>query len=372
MSIQYFEALRFRNFAKIDITPSPHLNIIYGNNGSGKTSLLEAIYYLGRARSFRTAKNHHLIANDCEDFICFGKIKSPEKTYHNLGIQRRRHDQNIKINGEVLQRTSDLARLLPMQVINNDVHHLIDGGPKIRRQFLDWGIFHSVPEYGLITKKYRQILNQRNAALKAHWQQTQIRHWDEGLIELGLKIDALRQEYVQKLSVELKLVFQDSFNLPPVQLHYRQGWDQACTFEEALNNGWEADYRRGLTHQGPHKAELSIRSDQRDLKDYVSRGQQKIISTLLVLAQIQLFSAVGQQQEHLVLLIDDLPSELDHQFAEYFLKKIQATQSQLFVTTTDHLLLNMTSQQNKTLFHVEHGVVTEKNTESTTSQLSTA
>jgi DNA replication and repair protein RecF len=185
------------------------------------------------------------------------------------------------------------------------------------------------------------------------------------LIDYGSKIDNMRHSYIEQLTPVLNSILQDSFNLPSIRLKYQSGWDQKVSFSEALRNSWESDVQRGVTHCGPHKADLKILSGHQALKDFVSRGQQKIITTLLVLSQIDLYghsSATSSttMQLPLVLLIDDLPAELDQDFAAYFLKKIIQTQSQLFVTATDYCLLNLHDQSNAKLFHVEHGRVQEQ------------
>ena len=360
MTITHFELQNFRNLKQLSLTPSPTLNIIYGKNGSGKTSLLEAIFYLGRARSFRTTHIQHLITQDQAHFVCFGKIKDQAGKQHNLGVRRSPQEQTIKIDSLHIQRTSDLARLLPLQIINNDVHHLIDGGPKIRRQFIDWGVFHSQPPFADIMKNYRHSLRQRNAALKQKWKQQDLVHWDKQLVQHAEQIDLLRRAYLERFTNAFMGLLQDSFNLPDVKLSYRCGWDKTKALSTALQDNWELDRQRGVTHSGPHKADLKLTTQgNQALREVVSRGQQKIIATLLVLAQILVFHERQDTSTNLVLLIDDLPAELDRDFSAYFMRKILEHNIQIFVSATEPTLLTIPKQTPYKMFHVEHGMLSE-------------
>jgi len=358
MSVTSLEAWRFRNFSHFHILPDSQLNIIYGKNGSGKTSLIEAVFSLGRLRSFRTSNPRQLISTGQEDCLCVARILDTQDHLHQLGIQRSRNTQLVKLDGELLKRSSDLANLLPLQIINNDIHLLIEGSPNTRRQFLDWGVFHLESTYGATLKQYRHILKQRNAALKKHWGKNDIALWDKQLISTGQRIHEMRQRYLDSLNHIWSSLLQDSFNLPPVSFQYFPGWDRQRDFASVLAESLESDIRLGKTHHGPHRADLRFRSNGQPLKEVVSRGQQKIIATLLLLAQVDFFT---QDSEHnLLLLIDDLPAELDRDFREYFLKKVLATRSQLFITAIDQesIDLSETSVSGK-MFHVEHGHVTE-------------
>ena len=358
MSIDSLEAWRFRNFEQFQLRPDPHLNVIYGDNGSGKTSLIEAIYTLARLRSFRTSDVKQLIATGKEDCLCVAKICDANDRLHNLGIQRTKNSLLVKLDGEPLRRSSELATLLPLQIINNDVHLLIEGGPSQRRQFLDWGVFHVEPVYGETMKQFRHILKQRNAALKKHWTAQQVRLWDEQLIETSEQIQRMRAVYIESLNVTLETLLADSFNLPSFTMHYHQGWEKQTSYAEVLKETLENDFRLGKTHYGPHRADLRLRSQGQALKEVVSRGQQKILATMMMLAQIEFFKQ--QTGRTLVLLIDDLPAELDRHFSSYFLQKVLDTNSQIFVTSTDYRSMGFSQTSiNGKMFHVEHGKITE-------------
>jgi DNA replication and repair protein RecF len=358
MSIDTFEAWHFRNFTHLCLTPAPRLNVIYGDNGSGKTSLIEAIYIMARLRSFRTSHFRNLISNGEADFLCRAKLHDASGHLHHLGIQRSKDSLLIKLDGDSLRRSSELAHLMPLQLINNDVHLLIEGGPRERRQFLDWGVFHVEPHYGVILKQLRHILSQRNAALKQHWTPQQIRHWDLPLVEASNQVHQMRQDYLDRLQPFLEQLLADSFNLPSIDIQYAQGWDKELSYEHALQQSLATDLQRGKTHYGPHRADLRLRSAGKPLKEVVSRGQQKILATLMMLAQIEFYKQ--HSGRGLVLLIDDLPAELDRHFARFFLDKVMDSESQVFVTTTDYHSLQLpdTMAEGK-MFHVEHGQIRE-------------
>lgn len=358
MSLEYFEACRFRNFSHLQITPAAHLNVIYGDNGSGKTSLIEAIYSTARLRSFRSADVRLLIANGEENFLCRAKIRSANDQPHHVGIQRSRSAVIVKLDGQPLRKSSELAKLFPLQIINNDVHLLIEGGPGQRRQYLDWGVFHVEPSYGDTIKTFRHLLKQRNAALREHRLRGQLKHWDVQLTSCASRINVMRQHYLDLLQPVLEELLSDSFNLPQPSMHYFQGWASDHSYEEVLEQSLEYDQRNGKTHYGPHRADLRLRNEGRAIKEVVSRGQQKILATIMMLAQVELYKQ--HSGRNLTLLIDDLPAELDRHFVHYFLNKVIATDSQIFITTTDPVALKIPETvQSLKMFHVEHGTIAE-------------
>ena len=143
MSLSRISVTGIRNLQPVTLNPSPRVNILYGDNGSGKTSLLEAIHLLGMARSFRSTRLTPVISHDQSNCTVFGLVEMVNGQSSALGISRDRNGEaRIRINGQSVRSATELAEALPLQLINPDSFRLLEGAPKLRRQFLDWGVFH--------------------------------------------------------------------------------------------------------------------------------------------------------------------------------------------------------------------------------------
>ena len=361
MSIEQLEITNFRNLESIRLTPSPTINAIIGNNGSGKTSLLEAIHFLGTAKSFRTPHSKQAIQFEKNNFIVFGKITAGTGASVPVGLSRDKDSISIKISNRPVSSASTLAGLLPVQLINPDVHKMLEEGPRYRRRFMEWGLFHVKPSYFQVWQECRHILKQRNAALKQNLSKREIEHWDAQLCEKSQVITQMRKEYLEQLQPCIDRLLARSDLLPKVEMRLSQGWAKNRALEDVLKENLVSDRSRGFTQYGPHRLDLVITSHGVRAKEVVSRGQQKIITAIMKLAQLELLvqlegSGIG------VLLVDDLPAELDQQFRQLLIDMIAEQNSQVFITATDaDLLFHVEHIPNRPvkMFHVEHGVVRE-------------
>jgi len=357
MSIEHLEITHFRNLRKASLDPSPALNFIIGNNGSGKTSLLEAIYFLGTAKSFRTPHSKQAILFGESEFVVFAKIGSQGDVSIPMGIAKSQDSMTIKVANRAATSASVLANTLPVQLINPDVHKMLEEGPRFRRRFLEWGLFHVKPTYFQHWQECRQILKQRNAALKAGLPSREIEQWNVFLCEKTETITSFRQQYLEDLQPYVAAMLERCGPLPVVDIKLSRGWTKHKTLIEVLHENLASDRERGFTQYGPHRSDLTINCQGMRAKEVVSRGQQKMITALLKLAQIQMLNQL-EQQPKAVLLVDDLPAELDHQFRGALLDRIAELNTQSFVTATDLSLLGKHSLlENSKMFHVEHGVV---------------
>jgi DNA replication and repair protein RecF len=165
LALESVKVERFRCLDQIEFCPDASLNLIFGENGAGKTSVLEALFYLGRGRSFRSSQVSSLIQTDADDFTVFGKIQDGGKRYR-LGVQVGRGSSDVHINGQGGGHTADLVEAFPVQIIDPEVHLLVQGAPKGRRQFVDWGVFHVKHDFLAAWRRYRRALRQRNMALR--------------------------------------------------------------------------------------------------------------------------------------------------------------------------------------------------------------
>ncbi len=344
-----------RNISQATLNPHPAFNLITGVNGSGKTSLLEAIYFLGRGRSFKASNNENLIQKGKSEFIITGRIRLNDREFQ-LGIQRANKRTRIRLSGQTITKASQLTEVLPIQVIEPSLHAFFEQGPEVRRRFLEWGVFHVEPRYEQAWRTYRRVLQQRNAALKAHWGRTAIIQWDALLVESAVKINTYRQAYLEKIAHFLhEFPRQHHIDfMQGMEMEYYPGWKRGADLGEVLAASLESDLTRGFTQSGPHRADIRFRIDGDRGKDVLSRGQQKLFISLLFLAQsILLRELTGK---HSLVLIDDLAAELDEGSRATLVSVLLSTDSQVFITATSlDSLTGLWDELPHAVFHVEHG-----------------
>lgn len=209
MIIKKLYIQNFRNIDLLDICPDPEVNLIYGSNGSGKTSFLEAISYLSLGRSFRTSNIHHLIRDNHDSFILSTTIRDDDKDQDDtLAISRSRNravNLQIKINHQPTHTLLELIDHICVQIIHPQGTELVTGSPDERRAFLDWGLYYAYPEFKNCWINYKKILSQRNALLKQKSSPQQIAIWDDLFAELAEKISAMRENYLQQLLPQLNV-----------------------------------------------------------------------------------------------------------------------------------------------------------------------
>jgi DNA replication and repair protein RecF len=303
--------------------------LISGPNGSGKTSLLEAMYVLGRGRSFRTRRLEHLIRQGANQFVVFGEIDSPGRRIP-VGVEGSASGIRARIAGENAASLAELALVLPVQIIDPEVHGLIEDGPSRRRRFLDWGVFHVKQSFVAHWQRYRLALKQRNAALKSGQPQAVVTSWDGDLVRYGELLTDARSDYVALLSPQAEVIGRNLLGMD-LELGYRPGWAREQSFAESLQRSRAHDQASGVTQVGPHRAELSIRLNGVSVKDRISRGQQKLLAAALLIAQLKLFPDTAPMQPS--LLLDDPAAELDDERLAGLIREVSAHSVQLVVTT---------------------------------------
>jgi DNA replication and repair protein RecF len=318
----------FRSLHSASLDLDPAFTLITGPNASGKTSLLESIYLLGRGRSFRTRRLEHLIRHGSDRFVVFGEVDSQGRRIP-LGVEGSAAGVRARISGERPNSLAELAVALPVQIIDPEVHRLIEEGPSQRRRFLDWGVFHVEQSFVADWQRYQQVLRQRNAALKSRQPRSVVSAWDGELIQFGQRLSDARARYVELLVEAAEPIARDLLGMN-LGLTYRAGWNRERTLSEALESSWAHDLELGTTQVGPHRAELAIRLDGTPVKDRISRGQQKLLAASLLIGQIKLFHVERVQP---TLLLDDPAAELDDQRLARLIATVSSQAVQLVVTT---------------------------------------
>jgi DNA replication and repair protein RecF len=319
----------FRCLQSAELDLDPHFTLISGPNASGKTSLLEAIYVLGRGRSFRTRRLEHLIRAGRPSFVVFGEVDLAERRV-GLGVEGSATGMRARLGGAPVSSLAELASVLPVQIIDPEVHRLIEEGPSRRRRFLDWGVFHVEPSFVRCWQQYQQTLRQRNAALKSHQPRGVTSVWDGDLVRYGEQLTAARTQYVDLLATKAGALAKSLLAME-LTLGYRPGWNRDLSLSEALDHSWAQDQENGATQVGPQRAELTIRLDGMPVKDRISRGQQKLLAAALLMAQVKLFPSDAPVQPS--LLLDDPAAELDHDRLGDLISEISRQAVQLIVTT---------------------------------------
>ena len=346
MFLKKIQIRDFRNISSAELEFADTFNIITGDNGAGKTSLLEAVSFLARGKSFKTSNSASLIQQGKDEFLILATGDHHEK----LGLRRSGNTTQVRLNGQPVNRLSDLVRLMPLLVITPNTHELIERGPDQRRQFIDWGLFHVEQSYAKEMQLFRKALRQRNAVLKSDFESAI--YWEKGLAAHGERIDRYRQAYIKLLEplfIETLAHFQTVADLT---LDYLPGWNRERGLLEHLASRRESDRRSGNTSVGPHRGDLFLGFERVPARERLSRGQQKLVVMALILAQASLLATKGNMP---VILIDDLPSELDSDHQRTLLDLLNRTPSQKIITSIDAGLGNLV--QEARLFHVEHGVV---------------
>ncbi len=355
MSIKTLKVDHIRNLTSIKINPSPSINLFFGKNGSGKTSLLESIYFLGLARSFRSHRLTSFIEREYQTCSVFGEIQHDTHLL-NIGVSRGlEKKQQIKIEGIIQQSVSELAQYVPIQLINPDSFTCLQASPSVRRKILDWGAFYENPSFGMLWKKMQLSLKQRNALLrKTTMNSIELEAWTNSFLETSLQIDQFRTHYMEKLIPEFKHTIDSYTTLKSIELSYYPGWNKLKDLKEILTHNQSRDILLGYTTSGPQKADLRVTQHGIPATDVLSRGQQKILVCALKIAQGRLFEKTKNQP--CVFLIDDLPAELDIDHCQQFIQMISSLTSQFWLTAinTESLLPLLTRNTIK-MFHVEQG-----------------
>jgi len=357
MSLTSLEITQFRNLHHVAVQPDAGLNIITGANAAGKTSFLESIFYLSYGRSFRSSHTKDLIMFNQDYFRLISNVLSEQNKFL-VGIQKSLQQQTIRINKQNINKIADLSALFPVIALHPDSHQLISAGPEHRRQYMDWGVFHVEHLFIQVWKDFRKALSQRNAALRRHQSDKLCCLWDQLLVENAEKIELMRCQYLAKLNIALIRNAEKLFPDNTVTLEYKRGWSEDVDYQSYLERQLLKDKDKGYTQSGPHRADIKIKLDNKSAQTSISRGQQKKLVALLKLAQLELF--VKSTNKTCILIYDDLPAELDIENRRTLMEMLSQMNVQLFVSAIEARQLDIGSWQSAKMFHVEHGLVLER------------
>ena len=355
MPLVRLEVDQLRCLEQVELALDPHYNLFVGPNASGKTSLLEALFLLGRGRSFRTRGFSKLVRQGQAGFRVVGWIEQGGLTTV-LGVGGTRTAVDIRIGGQAAGGAAELAAHFPPLIIDPEIHKLLEDGPHRRRRFLDWGVFHVEQTFMDTWQRYHRALRQRNAALKPGADPRAARIWDAELIAAGERLSRIRQEYLEILAPVLRDLGQRLLNAD-LKLAHLTGWTAEESLEVALGRSFERDCRYGATQVGPHRADVSVRIEGHLAKERVSRGQQKLVAAALTLAQLAVQESRNPGRS--ALLLDDPAAELDAGNLRRLLDVVRSLPVQLVVTALRPDLPGLGVPG--ALFHVEQGTARRAN-----------
>ena len=351
MPLGSFRAERFRCLTSVDLELDPGANLFIGPNASGKTSLLEAAFFLSRGRSFRSRRREALIAYGEDSFMLTGHAIGAAGPVA-LGVHATRAGTEWHVGGAVASGIADLAEQFPAQVIDPEIHKLLEEGPGRRRRFLDWGVFHVEPSFLPTWRRYHQALRQRNAALKQDASDDDLVGWERELAATGEALAAQRGAYLARIAVPLERIGEALLD-QAITLTHQPGWDIDRSLLEALASDRRRDRRYRATQIGPHRGDVVVHVGGRAAKDHVSRGQQKLVAAGLMLAQLDI-----QEQERpgrSALLLDDPAAELDADNLARLMKLVRGVPAQLWVTALRPEIAGLV--RDARMFHVERGEI---------------
>jgi len=356
----------FRNLSDIDLCFSSDINIFYGLNASGKSSILECLFFLSRGKSYKQNQSNKLISFENDYFLIYSLINHNTR----VGIQKEQHSKLIiKCDNKYINSSFLLSKNLTMQILNPDSYLLIESGPSVRRKFIDWLVFHVKHHLYEKWKRYKLILKNRNTGLKLKLSHNEIKAWDHEFIQLTNLLSAERTHFVNLINRKLILYKNEFLSDMNLFIDHYSGWNKDIKYNLVLEESFVKDFKYGYTQYSLNKSDLKIKISIDDkifyIKDVLSNGLKKYISMFLYILQIEIFLDANNNIKP-VLLIDDITSELDNNYSQLLLQFIQKLNIQIFFTLLEtednkNLINNFMASNSKKikLFHVKHGEISD-------------
>lgn len=356
MYLRRLEIRDVRVLRGVALEPARGFNLLVGANGSGKTSVLEAVYLLGSGRSFRTRPAREVIARGRSDLCVFGQVRLEDERLETLGVEKGLQETRIRVSGETVRAASALARALPLVLLTPDSQRLLSDGAELRRRVVDWALFHVEPGYHELLQQYRRAVRQRNHALRGTGALSGVAPWTREVAELGTRLHERRAWYLQAVLQDVGRTVESVLGTQ-VEISYEPGWDTGRALAEVLAESSAEDRSRGYTGAGPHRADLVFSVDGRPAQHVLSRGEGKLFVASVMLGQVRYLA--GRCGKLPIALVDDIASELDADGRGRFLQAVQATGAQAFLTALTEDSVVLPADTHNALFHVERGAVTK-------------
>lgn len=331
------------------------INVLTGDNGAGKTSVLEAAFLLSHARSFRSGARDALLSRGAARLAIFAELERDDGQRLRLGLGREASRWEARLEGEKASLGSLIAECA-VTCFEPGSHALIAGGAEERRRYLDWGVFHVEHAFLTAWQRYQRALKQRNSLLRAGVAPSSGEYapWEAELAAQAAWIEQQRQGYLDRLRPVLRDCATALLpELGAVELRYRRGWADDLPLDAVLESQRGRDLSRGHTGAGAHRADWSLSYAEAPQREHLSRGQEKATALACMLAQARLYAQ--QHGDWPVVCLDDLASELDETHQAAVIDELAACGAQILITGTT-VPLSMRDRPHR-LFHVEQGRV---------------
>lgn len=316
----------FRNIGEAAFRFNTGLNVFYGENGSGKTSLIEALHHLSVARSFRTHLSREVIARGQPYFT----LRATFTDGSSRALQKHSNGQReIRLSGQRVTELESFAQTMPVILVYQSIYQIMDAGSKLRRGVIDFGLFHVKQSYLTHWRAYKRALSQRNALLKtSSASSNDFASWEQALVEHTLVLTELRTDYISALECKFQNILGKISELS-LSLLFKPGFTGEATASTLMQQYQELrgkDKLAGFTSAGAHRADFIMQFCGRKAKGVLSRGQQKVALIALKLAQAELMS------ERCLFLLDDLSAELDDKHLQAILTYFTENNHQVVIT----------------------------------------
>ncbi|MEW5768131.1 MAG: DNA replication/repair protein RecF [bacterium] len=357
MYLGNFKGKGVRNLLPLELEFNPQLNLLIGDNGQGKTNLLEAIYFLATSRSFRTSQDQEMIQLGAGGIYLGGEVSGVGGDSKIELLYQPPHKE-AKINGKSLPRLIDLIGHLRVVLFSAEDIAIIKGGPHLRRRFMDIGISQTDPVYLNDLQKYIRILKQRNRLLNeirdGGRYEDLLDSFDESLVKTGRAIISKRRLMVTQIGPMVNHIHQEiSGRDKELQLEYKPRIKEEDFFDR-LREKRREEISRGLTLIGPHRDEIIFTLDGINARGFASEGEARTIAICLRLADLKYI--YQQSGEYPLLILDDVFSELDEHRKQYLVNSLRGD-IQTFVTAADEHILEDLPLSNSSIFRVKRGEV---------------
>lgn len=362
MRLNRLAVFNYRNIKAANLCDLQDFNFFHGLNGSGKTSLLEAVHTLALTRSFRSRDVSSIISRGAGSLVVQAQCQiDTDGALCKLGVERvERGPAVVRLDGEPVKSFASLASTLPVQLINSSSFLLLEGPPSVRRQFIDWLVFH-VEHQGFLVQwqRYTKAVKQRNSLLRrGKLEHASLSPWEAEMVSSGEVLSAARDRVFVLLEQRFQAVYErlmhGESNAPKLQLSFYRGWSADNSLIEQIEIEREKDIAQRVTRVGPHRAEIKILCDGAIASAILSRGQIKTAVSALKIAQLELLRV---HKVRPILLIDDLPAELDTQRCEALFGEFARIGVQVFATSiaAAEIQSSWCGDSSIKRFHVEHG-----------------
>ncbi len=354
--------VNFRNFSNFSLKFSDNITIILGDNGAGKTSILEALNVLALGKSFRVSNIDKVIKSDSDFFRLNLKISNLELNFEQeIKFSKKiSSKKNIYFDNNKVASLSDISKIIPLFLMEGDYFRVFNLGSLYRQKIVNWTMFHVEHQFYNLWKDYNRALKQKNTLLKQRVSYNNLKPWDEIMADTGEKIYYLQQKIIKDITpIFFNLAENLNINTEGLELTFSPGWDINDKLINIFKNKYLIDMSCGYTSIGPHKFDINFQKHNVLVRDLLSRGQQKLVLLALGLACAEYLYI--KQGVRCIFLLDDIASELDLTVLNTVIDYLLSNRHQIIMTS---LFLDGIKNSDKGLLvklknHIKQDVIVE-------------